>query len=64
MTLAERIKDFAGDLRDEGIPALVVYMDDTGWHLAAPGHHWKDFAAGLRALADQCDRMADGQRLN
>lgn len=64
MTLTDRVMAFAGDLRDEGIPALVIYMDDTGWHLAAPGHHWKDFAAGLRALADQCDRMADGQRLN
>jgi hypothetical protein len=58
VTTAARIKAFAEGLRDEGIPALISYMDDDGWHLAAPACSWVEMAKGLRSLAEECERIA------
>lgn len=41
--------------KDRGLFALVVYHDDTGWHLAAPQSDWGELAKGLRTLARECE---------
>ena len=58
MTLSARIVAFAEGLRGEGVPHLISYHDVDGWHLAAPAGSWGDLAAGLRTLAEECDRLA------
>lgn len=61
MSLESRVRTFAEGLRDEGVPSLTAYLDDEGWHLAAPGGSWSDLAAGLRTLAAKCDELAAEQ---
>jgi hypothetical protein len=57
VTVTDRIKAFAAELRDEGIPALVAWHDDDGWHMAAPAWCPQSMAAGLRSLAEECERI-------
>lgn len=62
MDVQSRVRAFAEALRDEGVPVLISYMDDEGWHLAAPAGHWDAFADGLRTLAEECERLAAEDR--
>ena len=58
MTPERRAREYVEAMWDEGVPALAVYLDDEGWHMAAPGAHWADLAKGLRTLAEECEKQA------
>ena len=56
MTPADIALQFAERMRDEGVPAWVIYHDDKGWHLAGPAA--PALPEGLRSVAEQYEARA------